>query len=74
MSGRIRDFNITFVDNQCFNTRCDVNDICKHYSETATADQRKRFIVIPCIQCNFFSDSRTIETSDEPDRPFLKAF
>lgn len=60
MSGRIKDFKITFVDDQCFNTMCDVNDICKHYSETATSEQRVAFMIVPCLYCKLFSDTRTV--------------
>jgi len=64
MSGRISKFEITFVDNECFNRSCDVKDICTHYSNNPTSDQRDKFIECPCIQCNFFSDSREL-TADE---------
>jgi len=56
----------------CLNTRCDSNSICNHYSEDATSEQRDRFIVNPCIQCNSFLDNR--EKEDPVENSELEAY
>ena len=74
MSERLTNIDSVFMDNSCFNNRCDVKDICKHYNENPTADQRKRYPVTPCQRCKAFSDNREVVAEEEPNRPYLDSF
>jgi len=60
MSANLRDFEITFVDGKCFNNVCFVRDICKHYHEDPTSEQKIQMMEVPCEKCNLFSDNRTV--------------
>jgi hypothetical protein len=52
------DFNITLVDNKCFNYLCYAKNYCSLYDKKPTYIQQIQFTPISCSQCRDFIDNR----------------